>query len=66
MADGTMRATRPGSSGRRPKREVDARTCAAKGCDVRLSTYNVRTHCYRHWPTRYPRLRGTFEDAAGR
>jgi hypothetical protein len=55
---GTTTARRPGGSGRRPKRHTSERTCAARSCHTRLSSYNQREYCFTHWKTRYPRLRG--------
>ncbi len=53
--------------GRRPPKQGAAgRVCQAEDCDTVLSRYNNKVSCYRHSPTRYPRIRGriTRGDAA--
>ena len=45
--------------GRRPPKQGDVgRVCQAEGCDTVLSRYNNKAACFRHSPTRYPRIRG--------
>lgn len=61
-SESTLRAARAGKGGRRPKRNQAGRTCLTDGCGILLSSYNTRDQCYRHWPTRYPRLRGTIDS----
>ena len=47
----TMRATRAEVAGGRPLPRNDAnRTCAALGCETRLSAYNQDERCWQHEP----------------
>ena len=62
MSELTFQATRPGSRIRRPKRYSEGRVCINQECDTIMSRYNQAEHCFRHAPTRYPRLRGMFTD----
>lgn len=48
----------PDSSGRKPKTSDEIRVCAVRGCDTKLSRYNIKDACYRHRTTRFPRVRG--------
>lgn len=45
-------------TGRKPKTVEGDRTCAAPGCDTRLTRYNRGDHCYAHTGVRHPRVRG--------
>lgn len=68
MSEMVLRAHRPGSRIRRPKRYEIDRVCIAEGCTTVMSMYNRGDHCFRHRPVTYPRVRGLFTDeyAAGR
>ena len=46
-----LRATRAEVAGGRPlERNDSVRTCAAEGCQTRLSAYNRDTRCWQHEP----------------
>lgn len=47
-----------GDQGRAPKKGSIGRVCEAEDCDTVLSMYNSKVVCFRHSPTRYPRVRG--------
>jgi hypothetical protein len=48
-----------GALGRAPGRFPSDRVCAGADCSTRLSVYNRKETCFRHSPTRYPRIRGS-------
>ena len=62
MADVAVKASRPGSRVRRPKKYTEGRVCGATECTTVISTYNRADFCFRHRPVKYPRLRGVFSD----
>lgn len=62
MADVAVKAARPGSRVRRPKKYSEGRVCGSAECSTLISTYNRADYCFRHRPVSYPRLRGVFSE----
>lgn len=54
----TLRASRLGSSRRRPSTVDGHRVCAEPTCETVLSRYNQSDMCHLHRPVRFPRVRG--------
>lgn len=54
----TIVGRKPDTTMKRPKTAAEARICDEKGCETKLSRYNTNEKCYRHRPTRFPRVRG--------
>lgn len=48
----------PERSGKMPKTSAVGRICAEKTCETKLTKYNNSDYCYRHKPSRFPRVRG--------
>ncbi len=54
-----MKARKPGGR-ERPSRVASTalRTCAAAGCQTRLSIYNAKDRCWQHTDIVFPNYRG--------
>ncbi|HEX2154705.1 MAG TPA: hypothetical protein VHL52_12105 [Acidimicrobiia bacterium] len=59
----TLRATRLGSSRRRPRTTDGHRVCSSPECDTVLSRYNSSDTCHSHRPITFPRVRGAVAES---
>jgi hypothetical protein len=53
-----MKGSRPGRTPKPSRTLEERRTCAAPGCETRLSIYNMRTTCWQHTEIVFPNYRG--------
>jgi len=54
--------TKLASRGPLPRRMAAGRVCGEAGCSTRLTAYDRGDTCFRHSPTRFPRVRGHMES----
>lgn len=58
MNQSVVSGSRVHPQGRAPRRFAEGKVCVEPDCTTRLSIYNRDDTCFRHSPTRFPRIRG--------